>query len=144
MDILIITFLVLSAALFFWSMRAPTISVVTVPTTQLPERRVINPRHASPKAKVWVLRACPECTLTKSLLDGRRYKTEEAQPLPLIGCRQHDCRCRYEPVMEARRGERREGQERRDEVRFETKRDRRYSNDRRHTNNDWTHNTLMR
>jgi hypothetical protein len=62
---------------------------------------------------------------------GRTMDAATAPKLPLPGCGVVECRCRYERVVNLRRKERREATERRDEIRFETKIDRRANPDRR-------------
>ena len=62
---------------------------------------------------------------------GRTLDAATAPKLPLPGCGVVECRCRYERVVNLRRMERREATDRRDEIRFETKIDRRANPDRR-------------
>ncbi len=62
---------------------------------------------------------------------GRTLDAATAPKLPLPGCGVVECRCRYERVVNLRRKERREASDRRDEIRFETKIDRRAKPDRR-------------
>ena len=95
--------------------------------------RVINPARANrPDVQAWILRACPECELTHSMLNNHRFATESAPPLPTIGCRLTDCRCRYDAVLAgARRTERRERSERRAAFRFDARGDRRNRSERR-------------
>jgi hypothetical protein len=96
--------------------------------------RVINPARAGrPDVKAWILRASPECELTHSMLHNHRFNTDAAPPLPTIGCRLTDCRCHYDAILSgARRTDRRERSERRDEFRFEAHGDRRDRAERRH------------
>ena len=68
---------------------------------------------------------------------GRTLDAATAPKLPLPGCGVVECRCRYERVVNLRRSERREAADRRDEIRFETKVDRRTSPDRRVWNAFW-------
>lgn len=61
-----------------------------------------------------------------------------APQLPFKGCMQADCRCRYQPITNRRtRGEQRKNASRREQIRFDTKDDRRRGKDRRQTNNVW-------
>jgi hypothetical protein len=109
----------------------------------LAPRRITNPRRLAPSdVKVWTLRACSHCDLTHSLLDGHRYTTEKAPALPGMGCDLSHCACRYEPVSESRSSERRHSDERRDQIRFQAKADRRRHQDRRESDG-WRH-TLVR
>jgi LPXTG-motif cell wall-anchored protein len=68
---------------------------------------------------------------------GRTLDAATAPKLPLPGCGVVECRCRYERVVNLRRKERREVTARRDEIRFETKIDRRAKPDRRIWNAFW-------
>jgi hypothetical protein len=68
---------------------------------------------------------------------GRTLDAATAPKLPLPGCGVVECRCRYERVVNLRRRERREATDRRDEIRFETKIDRRSNPDRRVWNAFW-------
>jgi hypothetical protein len=68
---------------------------------------------------------------------GRTLDAATAPKLPLPGCGIVECRCRYERVVNLRRKERREATDRRDEIRFETKIDRRGNPDRRIWNAFW-------
>jgi hypothetical protein len=68
---------------------------------------------------------------------GRTLDAATAPKLPLPGCGVVECRCRYERIVNLRRKERREATDRRDEIRFETKIDRRANPDRRVWNAFW-------
>jgi hypothetical protein len=104
--------------------------------------RISNPRRANrPDVKVWVLKADAQCELTREFLHNRRYATADAVALPAVGCNLSGCRCRYEPVSDTRRRERRHDDERRNAVRFETRSDRRLQQDRRQ-NDVWQHGSL--
>ena len=107
-----------------------------------PLPRITNPRRANrPDVSVWILRASPACELTREFLHNRRYRTDEAVALPAVGCNLADCRCRYEPVSDTRRRERRFSDDRRNAIRFESRTDRRGRQERR--NNDvWQHGSL--
>ena len=95
--------------------------------------RVINPARAGrPDVQAWILRACPQCELTHSMLNNHRFSTEAAPPLPTIGCRLTDCNCRYDAILSgARRTDRRAHGERRAAFRFGTGNDRRRRSERR-------------
>ena len=69
---------------------------------------------------------------------GKTFDPEEAPKLPLAGCGLIECRCRFERVTDQRGKVRREKDERRDMIRFETKDNRRNTSDRRKTNTRWT------
>jgi hypothetical protein len=68
---------------------------------------------------------------------GRTLDAATSPKLPLPGCGVVECRCRYERVVNLRHRERREATDRRDEIRFETKVDRRTNPDRRLWNAFW-------
>jgi hypothetical protein len=68
---------------------------------------------------------------------GRTLDAATSPKLPLPGCGVVECRCRYERVVNLRRRERREATDRRDEIRFQTKIDRRANPDRRTWNAFW-------
>ncbi|HKX88116.1 MAG TPA: hypothetical protein VJM13_02820 [Sphingopyxis sp.] len=144
MDLLILATLALAAIIVFRLTRRTAAVAVAgrsapVPTVDTTPRRITSPRRAGrPDVNVWILRACPQCDLTHSLLNGHRYLTAEAPTLPGMGCQLSSCECRYEPVRDTRRGERREGEDRRDAIRFESKRDRRLHPDRRESDG-WRH-----
>ena len=69
---------------------------------------------------------------------GKTYEPEQAPKLPLAGCGVIECRCRFEHSAEQRAKARREKDERRDMIRFETKDSRRKNSDRRKTNTRWS------
>ena len=80
-------------------------------------------------------RACPQ---VRPLL-GKEFLMADRPNLPLHNCPYpQQCECRYIPLMDRRKGERRSGQERRELKRFEKDRpDRRSGTDRRKTGVDW-------
>lgn len=64
---------------------------------------------------------------------GRSYTLTEAPHLPLPGCDNAACGCRFEHLVERRSGEeRRHGEERREMARFDAPNDRRGGQHRRH------------
>ena len=69
----------------------------------------------------------------------KTFLVADAPKLPFKECTRVDCRCRFERVSERRRigGERRVSANRREEIRFEMKDDRRSGKDRRQKNNVW-------
>jgi len=70
---------------------------------------------------------------------GKTYEPDAAPKLPLAGCGNIECRCRYEVFTDRRGKVRRQKEERRDEIRFETKSGRReVGGDRRKSNTRWT------
>lgn len=145
MQTLILATLALAAVALVWSLRRrPTLQPARSPDvrdsdTPAVPARIANPRRANrPDVKVWLLRADPGCELTREFLHNHRYRTDEAVALPAMGCDLSGCRCRYEPVSDTRRRERRNDDERRNAIRFETRTDRRLHLDRRQ-NDVWQH-----
>jgi hypothetical protein len=67
------------------------------------------------------------------LFAGRTFEFANAPTLPLPGCGLVDCRCSYERIANRRHKERRQGDERRDSFRFETKVERRKADRRKQT-----------
>ena len=69
----------------------------------------------------------------------KTFMVADAPKLPFKNCTRADCRCRYERIAERRKfgGERRVNPNRREEIRFEMKDDRRTGKDRRQKNNVW-------
>jgi hypothetical protein len=69
----------------------------------------------------------------------KTFRVADAPKLPFKDCGRVDCRCRYERIANRRKanGERRINANRREEIRFEMKDDRRSGKDRRQTNNVW-------
>jgi hypothetical protein len=78
------------------------------------------------------------CDTARKFAD-KTFLVGDAPSLPLKDCTRVDCRCRYERITERRKinGERRIKSSRREEIRFETKDDRRSGKDRRQKNNAW-------
>lgn len=68
---------------------------------------------------------------------GRTFDAASAPQLPVPGCNQPDCQCRYERAVNRRRGERRV-HDRRDAIRFEEESDRRKNPDRRRESRAWS------
>ena len=149
MQTLILATLALAAVALVWNLRRrPEAQLAGRNAANLPAAapaapaRIANPRRANrPDVKVWVLKADPSCELTREFLHNRRYRTDEAVALPAVGCNLADCRCRYEPVSDTRRRERRHDDDRRNAIRFETRTDRRARPDRRQ-NDVWQHGSL--
>ena len=70
---------------------------------------------------------------------GKTFEPDAAPKLPLAGCGVIECRCKYEQVTDRRSKVRREKEERRDMIRFETKSGRReVGGDRRKSNTRWS------
>jgi len=68
---------------------------------------------------------------------GHTFDVAASPSLPLPECGRVDCRCRYERIVNRRRQQRRESADRRTEIRFDAKIDRRKNPDRRLRNNFW-------
>jgi len=67
----------------------------------------------------------------------KTFLVADAPKLPFKDCGRVDCACRYERIANRRKGQRRVNANRREEIRFEMKDDRRVGKDRRKTNNVW-------
>jgi hypothetical protein len=82
----------------------------------------------------------PKCACEFArLIAGKTYEPEAAPKLPLAGCGVIECRCRFVATTDRRGKVRREKEERRDMIRFETKSGRReVGGDRRKSNTRWT------
>ena len=150
MDILILATLALAAAMLYRLTRrnaSPALAHVTMSrSNEAPSaapRRITSPRRAGrPDVSVWILQACPQCDLTHDLLNGHRYLTAEAPSLPGMGCDLANCECRYQPVRDTRRNERRHGNDRRDLIRFQSTNERRLHPDRRESDG-WRHANIQ-
>jgi hypothetical protein len=68
---------------------------------------------------------------------GKTFDRATAPKLPLAGCAHSECRCRFEAIADRRRRARREATDRRDQIRFTSKGDRRIAADRRRPNAVW-------
>jgi len=80
----------------------------------------------------------PDCACDGARRNANRtFVAGDAPALPLRDCGFANCRCSYERVANRRKAERRTKADRRDEIRFEMKSDRRAGKDRRKTNNVW-------
>lgn len=71
-------------------------------------------------------------------LNGHRVGAESASATPLPQCDRNDCRCNYRLLPEQRKGPRRSGEERREQVRFDIKKVDRRKNDGRRKEDGWT------
>lgn len=111
----------------------------------LPARRAepVAPLRRPPGVRHWgkqfavpdPARACQRA----NALDGQRFALGKGPSLPLAGCEQTQCDCRYQDLVDQRGGlERRSGNDRREQVRFEERKDRRSGQDRRQDDRyDW-------
>lgn len=98
---------------------APIAATKPAPTPDFWGKRLIVPDPA---------RACEAVRP----LHGRCYALTHLPELPVKGCTRTDCECQLTPLIEHRTGsERRSGQERREDVRFDAPSDRRSGTDRR-------------
>lgn len=103
-----------------------------------PTARGAKPRAAATatSARHWGKRLVvdrPDACATARHNAGRCYTLAEAPHLPLPGCDNAACGCRFEHLVERRAGtERRHGDERREMARFDAAPDRRTGQHRRH------------
>lgn len=80
----------------------------------------------------------PDCACDDARkLQDKSFPVADVPKLPFKTCDRGDCRCRYDKVVNRRKGERRTKADRRDEIRFQTKSDRRAGRDRRKHNSGW-------
>src|SRR4051812_19593660 len=95
---------------------------------------------SKPKATTLTLQVPdPKCACEIArLIVGKTFEPAAAPKLPLAGCGVIECRCRFVSSGDKRSKPRREKDERRDMIRFETKSGRREGSDRRKSNNRWT------
>ena len=77
------------------------------------------------------------CEYARRLV-GKTFAPDDAPKLPLAGCGRVECACRFIKTTERRSKARRESTDRRDEIRFEMKDNRRKETDRRKPNTRWT------
>jgi hypothetical protein len=131
MDLLIFAALGFCALIAAFALRRPHAAPAHAAVAATPARIVHPARANRPDVQAWILRASPECDLTHALLHNHRYSTEAAPPLPTIGCRLTECRCRYDAILNVRRSERRQQPDRRDGFRFDLRGDRRRHAERR-------------
>jgi hypothetical protein len=96
-----------------------------------------NPRElAANGIRLWQLHDGGSGCEFGQTMRGRRLRAEDTIALPAPGCGRIDCRCIYQPVREARAGERRiASNDRRDMLRFDASERRR--NERRIRRNGW-------
>lgn len=96
-------------------------------------------RTDSPETTVVVLRVLDPGSACESARqnNGRTSLLSDAPKLPYKDCGRIDCRCRYERIADRRRGQRRQQADRREEIRFELKKEDRRKGDRRKNSNPW-------
>jgi len=101
----------------------------------------VPPARHTAEPVAFVLRVQnPDCACENARkFADKTFVVADAPKLPFKDCTRADCRCRYERVAERRKigGERRVSTNRREEIRFEMKDDRRSGKDRRQKNNVW-------
>ena len=115
------------------------------PQPTAPPRRVERaiPPPAAPNDRYWgkqlVVPSPDQACQAARALDGQSYAIGRTPALPLKDCGNPDCACHFVPLRDRRSNfERRAGQERREEIRFEDRKDRRVGHDRRASDHyDW-------
>ena len=106
-------------------------------TTQVPSASSAPPVRPTVAVVLRVQKPDCACENARKFAD-KIFVLGNAPQLPFKGCMQADCRCRYQPITNRRtRGEQRKNASRREQIRFDTKDDRRLGKDRRQTNNVW-------
>lgn len=119
--------------------RAPTRPQPTVPPRRV-ESAIPPP---APNDRFWgkqlVVPNPDQACQAARALDGQSYAIGKTPTLPLKDCGNPDCACHFVPLRDRRStAERRAGQERREEIRFEDRKDRRVGHDRRASDHyDW-------
>ena len=86
-----------------------------------------------------MVKTCEECCEAARRIESAWYPDEESPPLPLEACdRPSSCKCQWMRVLDRRSTHRRAGHDRRGDIRFEEKADRRAGLDRRKdAGNSW-------
>ena len=97
-------------------------------------RRSAEPARPA-RAGLWRFEADLHCD--KGRLRVGQLVHGHEQHLPIKPCEAQGCGCRYVPVAERRRTQRRQAEDRRDTIRFEKNSDRRNQNDRRRDCDLW-------
>lgn len=129
MRILLILLVIAGAAFFVWRWRRRY--------EVDGERDVRNFTRAPVDERQIILRpGAGACSVARQQA-GRSFGSEEMPRLPLPGCRADSCNCRFETVPGRRRGQRREGQDRRESIRFGEGDDRRKGDRRRSSADPW-------
>jgi hypothetical protein len=109
---------------------------IAKPAVPAVPRQSVDPRRFTGTEGVgaWILQVddpARACEFAQANRD-RRFSAAGATPLPAPGCCRGDCACMYKAQPEHRQGPRRVAAERREQVRFETKKvDRRKNSGRR-------------
>lgn len=103
--------------------------------------RVTSPRRYAREGdrKIWELHAPSTACEPARTRNGRKYKADDAPVVPLPGCAHGECSCHYVAIRERRNWMRRQGQDRRDGLRFEPAKDKidRRVRDRRRSEGGW-------
>ena len=109
------------------------------PTQHLDTQRLRAIAMPRPKqTKVWEFVAPSGACEQGRRRNGRRIELDIGTELPLHRCGLTECHCHYRPVADHRGGERRTGNERREELRFDASPDRRHTFKPRRHLNTWT------
>src|SRR5215471_6342605 len=108
-----------------------------------PKGAVSAKKKSPPKVRQWGVRiAAPEraqtCPPVRSIL-GKEFRMAVKPRLPLADCPYpHQCECHYVPLMDRRKSQRRSGEDRRGDQRYETENPpRRSGKDRRVADVQW-------
>jgi len=108
-------------------------------TSARPAMRITDPRTQNPDGhRLWQLQTNGCQCISARRLGGRRLDVEDTEPVARAGSGSATCRCYYRPITDARRQPRREGEDRRAELRFDLARgDRRMQGERRRFGEAW-------
>ena len=119
------------------SARTAAATSLTTAATQVPSASSAKPVRPTVAVVLRVQEPNCACENARKFAD-KIFVLGNAPQLPFKGCMQADCRCRYQPITDRRtKGEQRKNANRREQIRFDMKDDRRQGQDRRQTNNVW-------
>ncbi|MEZ5484779.1 MAG: hypothetical protein R3F01_06445 [Lysobacteraceae bacterium] len=122
---------------FFLFRTKPASATRTAPAHRA--MRITDPRTQNPGGhRLWQLQTSGcQCNSARRL-GGRRLDVEDTEPVARAGSGSVTCRCCYRPISDARRQPRREGADRRAELRFDlASNDRRTKGERRRFREAW-------
>ena len=109
------------------------------PTQHLDTQRLrAIPMPRAKQTKVWEFVAPSGSCEDGRRRNGRRIELDIGAELPQHRCGLTECHCHYRPVADHRGGERRTGNERREQLRFDANPDRRHGEKARRHLNTWT------
>lgn len=144
--IVVVALVALAAGTWWWMRGAPRASDAAPAAAAGAKPAPVPLRVTAPRRfardgdrKVWELHSPSSACEPARTRNGAKYKADDAPVLPLPGCVHTNCTCHYVALKERRTWFRRRGEDRRDGVRFEPKKDRidRRARDRRKAEAGW-------